>query len=285
MSLNLAYSVKEGFKGLKRVRMATFVTVSTIAITHILLGVFLFFTVHVHQLVDIMKNRVSLEVFIDNSLSTQDREDLGKAIQDLPGVRQVTYVSKDEALKKFARDTGIDPVALLGDNPLPASYQIAVDSDRHTPQGIEDVASAVQGLKGVDDVVYNSAFYKVLANNMNRALLVDGFLFGLVILSTILLVANTLRLSIFAQRTSIRIMELVGATRGFIRRPYLVQGLFQGFMGGLVGSAAMWLCGLIVRYYFPSLFSMSVPVILVPVVLGMILGYIGSSVALRRFLT
>ncbi|MCD6117105.1 ABC transporter permease [bacterium] len=284
MSLNIIYSFREGLKGLKRVRMATFLTISTIAVTHILLGIFLLFTVNVHRLVDVFKNRVTMEVFIDNSLSDAEQKSLGDKISAIPGIESVIYVSKEEALKTFAKETGIDPVSILGSNPLPSSFRIKITNSNLTPDKIEALKQSVAALDGVDDVVYNSTLFKAVIKNSRRVLIVDGFLFGLVMLSSVLLVANTLRLSIFSQRKSIQIMELVGATRGFIRRPYLIQGVIQGLSGGLFGSGAILLCIGLINSHFMHLLSASAFVVIFPALLGMILGYAGSSIAMKKFL-
>jgi len=284
MSVNILYSFREGIIGLKRVRMATFLTISTIAITHILLGIFLLFTINVHRLVDVFKNRVTLEVFIDNGLSEAGQKYLGEKISAISGIESVVYVSKEDALKTFAKETGIDPVSILGSNPLPSSFRIKISNNKLTPEGIEEIKKSVLNLEGVDEVVYNSAFFKTVIKNSSRVLIVDSFLFGLVMLSSVLLVANTLRLSIFAQEKSIKIMELVGATRGFIRRPYLIQGVIQGLAGGLFGSAAILLCVRLINLHFTHLLHASIYVVLFPTVLGMFLGYAGSSIAMKKFL-
>jgi len=284
MSLNVLYSFNEGVKGLKRVPMATVITITTIAVTQILFGLFLFFTVNVHYLINEMRNKVTLEVFIDAGLSDKDQKLLGEKISSFPGVASVKYVSKEEALKVFSKESGIDPLSILGENPLPSSYHITVTNEKRTPDEIEKIKQGISDINGVDEVVYNSTFYKLISKYSSRVLFADGLIFGLVVIVTILLVANTLRLSILTQKKTIEIMQLVGASKKFIRMPYLLQGMFQGLIGGVFGSVAIIICVIIVKIYFPRLFTVSLPAAAVPPLLGMILGYIGSSIALRRYL-
>ena len=284
MSLNLWYSFREGIIGLRRVRMATFVTISTIAVTLTLFGVFLVLTVNVQRIVRVFRERMALEVFIDNSLNAEQIRKLESELSTLSGVKKVTFISKEEALRKFKKEFGEDPLTFLGENPLPSSFEIKIQQTKQSPQEVESLAKKIEKIHGVEDVVYHGKLFKVVDRYSRIIILADIFLSIIVLLAAILLVANTLRLTIFSQRNTIQIMELVGATKSFIRRPYIIQGVLQGGIGGAVGSIVIWVLVHGVRLRFPHLLEASFLLIISPFVLGVILGFWGSGIGIRRFL-
>jgi len=284
MSLNLWYSFREGILGLRRARLATAITVSTVAVTLTLWGTFLVLTVNVRRIVELFKEKMALEVFIDNSLSSEEIRTLGKAISSAQGVEGVVFVSRQEALKRFREEFGEDPLMVLEENALPPSFQVKLKKELRSPEGIEAVAERLERLDGVDEVVYHGKLFRVADRTSRLVFIADGVLFFVILLSAVLLVANTLRLTTLSQRKTIQIMELVGATEGFIRRPYVIQGILQGGIGGAIGSLVVWGFVFGVRLRFPHLLEASFVLVLMPFFLGLLLGFLGSRVGLRRFM-
>jgi cell division transport system permease protein len=284
MSLNLLYSMREGIVGMKRARMASIITVSTIAITMTLLGLFLILTFNIQGIAQSFRNKMTFEVFIDNSLESTDIQLLEKNIMDLEAVEDVTFISKEEALERYRRDFENDPLEIVGYNPLPSSFQVKLKQDYRYPERAEDVVRKTMELEGVDKVVYHENLFRLVYRYSRIVILVDVALFLTVLLAAILLVANTLRLTILSQRKTIQIMELVGATEGFIRRPYLIQGMLQGGIGGGIGSFIVWIVVQGVSLRFPEFLRVTIPMLLFPLVLGLALGFIGAAIGLGRFL-
>ncbi len=284
MSLNLLYSLHEGIIGLKRARLATVITISTVTVTLIVFGIFLVLTVNVHQIVDVFKEKMALEVFIDNSLTSDEIHLIENQISNEQGVEDVVFISKQKALEIYKEEFGSDPLELLGDNPLPQSFQIRMEQAYQTPKGIEDVAKKIESIAGVDEVVYHENLYRILDRYSRIVVIVDIALFSVVLLSAIFLIANTLRLTIYSQRKTIQIMELVGARRGFIRRPYIIQGILQAGVGGCIASLVIWALLKGIEFKFPHLIEISPLLVLAPIVLSLLLGCWGSMLGLRRFL-
>ena len=284
MSLNLLYSVREGIIGLKRARIATLVTISTVTISLILLGVFLVLTVNIHRIVDTFRDQMALEVFIDNGLSSEEVRLLENRISNEEGIAGIQFISKEEALERFREELGDDPLELLGENPLPSSFQIKMQKAWQTPDGIGDTARKIEQIDGVDEVVYHQNLFRILDKYSRIIIIVDIALLSIVLISAIFLVANTLRLTIYSQRKTIQIMELVGASKAFIRRPYLIQGILQAGIGGCIASLVVWGVWRGIEYRFPHLVEISPLLILAPVILSLLLGFWGSILGLKRFL-
>jgi len=284
MSLNLRYAFREGLLGLKRTRLSSILTVSTIAVTLTLFGLFMAVTYNLRRMVSHIREQILLEVFVDPTLDTPQTEQLGFRIGDVSGVAESIYVSRDEALSRFKSELGEDPMAILGENPLPASFQVRVAETHRSSEAIDGLAQALEALNGVDEVMYKGRLFELVNRYSVYVYLVDGVLFFLVLVASVFLVANTLRLTILSQKKIIQIMELVGATRGFIRRPYLILGMIQGAMGGVFAVASVMLVVALVNLQFDRL-------ILVPWLLyaglwalGVGLAFWGSRIGLHRHL-
>jgi cell division transport system permease protein len=284
MSLNLMYSFREGFTGFRRARLAVTIAVSTIAITLWLLGVFLLFTLNAQKILVHLKEKMMVEVFIDESVSSEAIRSLENQIESLPGVAGVVYISKEEALKRFAHEFGEDPEPLLGENPLPASFEIRLKSGYQTPERAAVVVGQIRNLKGVEEALYHEKLLEAVNRYGRITLIVSAVLVVIGSLVTVVLIVNTLRLTILSQKRSIQIMSLVGATRGFIRRPYVIQGLLQGFLGGCFASFGVWIVERLVSIQFPKLFLGPPWFVLTPVVFGLAIGGLASRIGIRRFL-
>lgn len=283
MSMNLLYSFREGVLGLKRARIATTLAITIITVVFFTMSIFLSLTLNIQRLIGRFQTQLEMEVFIDNSLTESDLENLRAQLSSLPGVGQAYYISKDEALEIFKREFGKDPLYLLGENPLPASFRVELTSD--TRGGDATVLlKKIRGIRGVEDVQYNERLYNLIYKFSRIVYFIDAGFLIIVLLSSTSLVANTLRLTVLAQRRTIHVMQLVGATQGFIRRPFLIQGVLQGGIGG--GLAALIYYGLVrlISLRFPYLLKTSSLIFLTPLLLGLILGYIGSRIGLKRFL-
>jgi cell division transport system permease protein len=270
--------------GLKRARLATTIAISTVAITLTLLGIFIVLTVNVQRVIGLLNERLNVEIFIDNSLDPLSIKILQNNVSDIEGVEAATYISKEEALERFRDEFGEDPLAILGENPLPASLLVKIKNEYRNPEKIVAVVKNIEGLKGVDEVIYHGRLFRLINQYSKVILAIDIGLFFIVLLSVILLVSNTLRLTILSQQKNIQIMQLVGATINFVRRPYLVQGVFQGFIGGVISMAIIWVIVQLIRFRFPHLLIVPLHVLVMPLLIGVVVSYLGSLMALKRFL-
>ncbi len=284
MSINLIYSFREGMLGLKRARLATTIAISTVAITLTLLGIFIVLTVNVQRVIGLLNERLNVEIFIDNSLDPLSIKLLQNNVSSIEGVEDVTYISKEEALERFRGEFGEDPLAILGENPLPASLLVKIKNEYRNPEKIVTVVESIKVLKGVDEVIYHGRLFRLIHQYSKVILAIDIGLFFIVLLSVILLVSNTLRLTILSQQKNIQIMQLVGATINFVRRPYVVQGVFQGFIGGVISMGIVWVIVQLIRFRFPHLLVVPLHVLIMPLLIGVLISYLGSLMALKRFL-
>jgi cell division transport system permease protein len=286
--MSIAYTLKESFAGFRRNRSATLITVFTVSIALLLLGVFTLITSNISTFVDSIRSRVDVEVFLAAELNQRQQEEMDKLLRGLPGVDDVAFVSKEDAAEIFKKDFGESFEDIIEENPLPQSYRLSIVDGYNNSDSVALLAEKIESLRLVDNVYYRKSLLQLL-DRRARAFGVAAFFIGLMLaVSAVILVANTIRLTIYAKRHLIRTMKLVGATSLFIRAPFLVEGVFHGFMGGVIASV---LIDIVVTFFLQPLsedlllqIGVSFSFYLLLIFAGGALGFIGSLISIGRFL-
>lgn len=280
----MLYSIKEGIAGLFRAKFSTMVTISIITLSLIVIGVFLIFTINSKRVIDSIQDRIELEVFIDNSYDLEKTEQLKEKIVLINGVKEIEYISKEQAAEIFKQQFDQDIFEILDDNPLPSSFQISLLKEYRTSTQAESIIEKLKTLEGVDDVVFRRDILAAFEKYMNIAFIVIVTIGGLLLLGSMFLVSNTIKLTILARLEIINIMKLVGATKGFIRRPFVVEGLFQGIIGSCMAIAFLFGILKIVNIEIQDLIIINSKIYLILLGLGVFLGLFGSILAIQRFI-
>ncbi len=210
--------------------------IGTVAITIILLGAFLFVRATLAGLGDNILNQIEISVYFTNSATTAQEDALRSALSKDPRVATIEFVPRKQGLAELrARTNGVIDTSLLTENPLPDKMRIRV----HDPASVPNVAAKIRKMSGVGNVVFPQTI-------VERLLQLGGVLrrIGVAIIAVFLLVAgiiisNTIRLTVFARRREISIMQLVGATHMYIRAPFICEGLLDGVIGSLIAVAVL----------------------------------------------
>jgi cell division transport system permease protein len=278
------YCLKEGLKGFQRVKLASIWSILTFAISVLLIGSFLLLSLNLQRFVRSIKDRLEFEVYIENSLAESQIQELQQRIHEISGVKTVEYISRQDALEVFKKEFGQGILDVLEDNPLPASFRIQARDEFQQADGAKKIVQSLAALKGVDEVVYREDVMLLLDRYLRWMVLI---LLGggiLVCLSSIFFVYNTIRLIIFSRREIIEAMKLVGATPWFIRLPYLFEGFLQALFGtvfacGILLVVSDFLSRQVLNFQF-----ISFEYWLIILGGGLLVGLIGSTIAIKRFL-
>ncbi len=289
----ISFFLKEAFASLRRNYFMTIAALVTVFLSILVLGGVLVFVYTTDALLKEVEQKVEITVYLktDPDPTAADIEAMQTKIMTWSEVKSSVFVSKDEALQRLKDDFKDDPDILKGltGNPLPGSFEISLKD----PQTVGAVAARFDGNPIVDEVNYGKEIadkiFSVTSQARNFLLIFIGLL-GIV---AILLISNTIRLSIFARKREVEIMKLVGATNWFIRWPFLIEGVFVGF----VGAAAAAVVVLVLNSFligkirgglpFMAVPLDAVPYIMVTIILlavGVVIGAVGSGIGLRRFL-
>ncbi len=286
--MQLGYIIKEGFSGFSRAKLSMFAAVFTITVSLLLLSFFAILFVNANSVVESLRNRVEMEVFLKDQLSQDQTTNLKILLEQLEGVQVARYVSKEEAAAIFKQEFGEDINRVLNFNPLPASFKISLRDGFKNAASASKIFAQVKTLRGVEDVIYRKQLLEMLDEHAVTFLWVILGVGVFVAVASIVLVANTIRLAIYAKRKIIQTMKLIGATRGFIRWPFIIEGLVQGVVGGLVASAILsllfsyleeWASDSLLEFVRVPEFSF-----LIIIGIGSFLGILGSLISIRRFI-
>lgn len=288
--MRINYFFSETVTNLRRNVLMTVAAVSTVAISLLLLGGVQILGMTVNKMTDDWEAKVEVSAFFLKDATQNEVEALGAELSQMSEVKEVTFVSQDEAYEEFKQDWP-DLIGPLPRDALPASYRIKLNN----ADTAEEVAARIVGAPGIDDVDYGGTVIKKLLQ-VNSLLRTITLVMSIILMvAAAALIANTIRLAIYARREEIGIMKLVGATNWFIRIPFMLEGLFAALVGAIVSIAivlgANWLLFSRVGNALPFLedvlnFSGGelASVTLVLVAVGALVGLAGSSMALRRFL-
>jgi cell division transport system permease protein len=233
------------FKKKKRVGDFKFISVLfSITLSLFIVGLFGVIIIQAKTLTSIIRENIELQVFLNKNISEAERQKIGEFLASKPYVLEkeeglrLTFTSSDEAAEAFLKDTGEDFTKFLDDNPLRDSYTIA--EEYQTAEMIEEIVEEIQLQNGVFEVTYMNDLVESINKNLVKVSLVMGAFILILILTVIMLINNTIRLALFSQRFLIRSMQLVGATRGFIRKPFLGKAFLFGALAGVMASAILY---------------------------------------------
>jgi cell division transport system permease protein len=294
------FFLREALRALRRNAAPSLAAFATVLITTLVLGVFIPVVRAATAKTNEVRNKIELEVFINDDATRAEVNELGNMIRDIRHVESIEFVSKAEALRILKRRLGNKSSITedLPGNPLPRSYRIKLDDPQNVdlvksslePVGTNGnprpISPAIQDIKNREDDTQ-----KILSATSTIKILLAS-LAGLLVLASVLLVANTIRLSIFARRREVEVMRLVGATNWFIRWPFVIEGLLVGFLGGIAAVGLLWLAKVTVIDPWSDRFALIAAPdtirfsLLVIVLLGAAtaVSAVGSGITLRRFL-
>ena len=284
MTRGFTYSLVEGFRGLRRAKFSASISILTIFLTLVIIAVLLIFIFNVHRIVNQIQSRMELEIFIDNSFLQEQVDSLQQQIKIVEGIETVRFVSKEEAAEFIKQQFGHEVFEILDDNPLPASFQITLLPSFRSTTAMEKIISDLLKLDGIDDILYRHDLLVLLEKYMHIFLIIMLFAGSLLAFGSIVLISNTIKLIIFSRRSIIEIMKLVGATRTFIRRPFVVEGVVQGLAGGILAALFYYLIFKVIKLEIPGLILIDQRIYSILILLGFLFGLLGSIFALRKFL-
>ena len=287
----LRYAIEEAAASLWRGRQSGALSTGTIALALFVLGGFLLVTANLEQLGAQWSNAAEMSFYLKDDVTPAQRTGIEQAIASRQVVASREYVSKADALARFRR-TFADLAATvddLGDNPLPASYELRLNGGPGTRSAMDDLGTALRQMPGVADVRYDRQWLDRLLRAVTIVRAV-GLLLGLVLtLAAALTVANVVRLALYARRDEIDIMQLVGAPQAYIRGPFVMEGVLQGGVGALLALLVLGVGFLAVRarYLAPlasainlaSIRFLPVELCVLLVLGGMLVGCVGGLVA------
>ena len=281
---------KENGLSKTRLRSSYLTLVMSVSLVLFLLGVLGFILINARELADYFRESISFSVMLDDASKEADIRMLQKDLDAKHYVKSTKYVSKDEAAVKMKEDLGEDFVSFLGDNPLPPSIDVYLHAGFTSPDSVAKIEKYVLQYPFVKEIYYPESLLFLINENVKKIsfflLIISSFLF----LIALTIINNTIRLSIYSRRFLIRTMQLVGATRAFIRRPFLIQSAFHGLLAALIAmSLLMGMLYLIEKEFFLMFTFESTNLFLLLaaslIIIGVLINIISTFFSVNKYLS
>lgn len=213
-------------------------TISTTLVL-VLLGTIVLFVLTAHNLSNYVKENINVSALISDDLDSLQIKNMQASLQGANYVKEITYISKEQALEEEIKAQGIDPTEFLGTNPYTASFEIKVNADYATPESMDKIVKQLKDNPDVVDVVYSQDLIKSVNKNIRKVSIILLIIAALFTYISFALINNTVRLTIFAKRFLINTMKLVGASWNFIRKPFLIQSLTLGIISAILADGVI----------------------------------------------
>ncbi|HEX8850789.1 MAG TPA: permease-like cell division protein FtsX [Gemmatimonadaceae bacterium] len=276
-------SMREALLAFRRAPLLSVLGIITIAFSLFAVGLFGLVAVNIKETIASVEERVEIRAFVSEGTAS---EAIAAAIGDVgafPEVARVDYVSQEDALKRARQELG-EFRDVFDAGFLPASIEVRLKPGYRDPEQVRSVAARIATYQFIDDVRYGQEWVEKLARIRNIAG-IAGIALGLAFATVaVMIIGTTIRMAVLARSREIAIMRLVGATDGFIRRPFLIEGFVKGILGGGAALLLTWVASLLINRYIVKTSFFPMELAIVGVLGGAIIGLLGSGVSVGRHL-
>jgi cell division transport system permease protein len=286
--LKVKYILKEAVRGFNSAKFSTVASIFAITLSLILIAIYFTLFVNSGKLLKSIKDKVEIEVFLEDNINLNELNNLKDKIKTVGGIKTINYISKEDAAKIFEKDFGKDMLDIFEYNPLPASFKINVYEEYKSLEIMNKIKSQIASFPKVSDIVFPEKNLELLEKNTSGLLFINLTILILITVTSIFLVSNTIRLVISSKSKIIETLSLLGATKLFIKAPFIIEGFIQGFLGGLFSIGILYLIFL----YFNTVMKqtdlqfefLGFEYLLYLLISGIFLGVFGSSISVGKFI-
>ena len=288
MTDKISFLFIEGFRNLWRHKLTAFTSIFSVFLSLLLVGILFIIGQNSHYPIEYFRSKYKIEVFFENNISNVSESEIIKNIRDIPEVRSVTPISKKDAVRIFKNQFGEDVIEMLGYNPLPSSAVVNIIKEGFEKINIAPLIEKINSINGVDSVHYQGR----LINRIEKIyqLFLQGLKIAivLIIIFSIIIISNTIKLTIYSRKDLIMTLDLIGATKFFIKVPFILEGILQSFIGAVLAVSLIFGLMKLGNNYLTQVSSIEIiwnfyfGIILF--MLSIVIGFIGSYRAVSKFL-
>ncbi|MCX6246287.1 MAG: permease-like cell division protein FtsX [Bacteroidetes bacterium] len=273
----------------RKIRTSHFSTVVSITLVLFMLGLLGLLLLHTKKLSDYAKENIGFSIMIKEGIKEAGIMALLKKLDTEEYVKSTEYIPKDKAALQLKKELGEDFIGFLGYNPLLPTIDLRLKAEYASLESVSRIEKRLLSNPEVKEVFYQKDLLEMVNQNMERiSLIILGFTTVLMIIA-IALINNTIRLSVYSRRFVIRTMQLVGATRGFIRRPFIRNGIIDGLVGAVVAIGLLMVVMYFLFQEIPELIQMVdlklyIALIITVLLLGILISWLSTWLSVRRYL-
>lgn len=292
----LHYFFTRAITNIRQNMLVNILTIGTISLAILIVTLLLLVYINLERATDQWSERVQVTAYFDSELTPQELNALKTKIHSIQGTGKVVYVSKAEALQRFHNRLKGQDALLEGvtANILPAALEIQLDKENRTSDALKAYVARLGKIQGITEIQYGDEWVKRFNNFMDFTRLVGILLGGFLVLAVVFIVANTIKLTIYSRKDELELLGLVGATRLFIKIPFLIEGILQGAIGSALAillTTCLYLGFLHNAGNFLSFSPAEANLVFLPLphlagvfLGGILLGFLGSLTSLKRFI-
>ncbi len=287
MTTKLIFLFKESFRGILRTKVSSFIASLTITISLVSLSILLFVYNNIYSFQNSIRENYQIEVFFEDINLDTSLNIFNNSLMYLDGVKEGKFINKDTAKEKFYVYFNEDINSIFGTNPLPESATLTLENNFQNSESILEIVSQIEKIDGIESIYYKEELIAKLDTLINNSMILFVFFSLIIFFISIVIISNTIHLTIYARKETIDTLELLGASKIFIRIPYLIEGLLYGVIGSFISIIILsFINGLIpllgaILHYDLVLFD---NIISINFVFGILMGYIGSYSSINKYI-
>ena len=278
----------EGFRNLLRHKLTVFAAIFSVFMTMIIIGSLLIIGKNTNKLIFYLRSKYKIEVFFDGEMSKRDALKLVEDIGSIEGVRNTTFIDKENATRIFEKQFGENILDYIDRNPLPMSCVVNVNRTGDFELDIFPIVKKINALEGVDNVEHQGMLIQRIEDYHNRFTKLFFICSIIIIGITITIIYNTIKLTIYAKKDLIQDLHIIGATNTFVKVPFLIEGVLQGLIGSSVAfvflSIALKIGNGLISQFAAITIRMDPAAASVMLLIGILISFIGSFLSVSRFL-
>ncbi|SFS47487.1 cell division protein FtsX [Lutibacter maritimus] len=273
----------------RRLRSSYFSVIISIALVLFLVGILGLIVLKTNSITKHFKEKVAITVFLKDDAKNDDIKILQAELKKAEYTKSVTFISKSEAAKIYSEEIGENFLDFLGENPLKDAFDVSLKSDFVTPEKMLEIENQLKIRSIVAEVSYDKPLIEILTKNITRLSFWMLLFSGLFTLIAVVLINSSIRLSVYSKRFTIKTMQMVGATKGFIRVPFIIQSIKLGIIGAFVSIVGLLLFITYINKMVPEIELLSdykiLGILFVTIIsLGILITWISTFFATQRFL-
>lgn len=289
------FFIREGFRSLKRNSTMSAAAITSVIAALLVIGIFFIIVINIDYAATKLESQIEMMVYLEDGLSENIIDTMETEIRSINGVKSVEFISKNTALSNLEKNWGENSYLLEGldgDNPLPDAFLITLAD----PSDASSVALSVSSISNIEKVVYGKEELAKLLNATYVMRMSSVVIILILLFISIFIIANTIKLTLYARRREIGIMKYVGATDWFVRMPFIIEGIIVGMIGAVVSTvilgAGYYYCSNLVKNQMIGFMSISlipfnqiiVSMVILLLIVGVVIGAVGSLISVRKFI-
>jgi len=288
---NTGFYFREALLSFRRSTLMSIAAILSATTILLIVGVFLLISINLNLFLENLESQLEIVVYLEDNISKAELSTLSNNFNSIDGIKEVKFVSKEEAYQRLSKDLGEqkDILSAIETNPLPASFEVQIKD----PKVIEQIANQITEFKKVEEVEYGREIAEKLLNFTYIFRSAGILVLALLVFASILIISNIIKITVYTRRNEIEIMSLVGATSWFVKWPFIIEGFLQGFISSLLSTVILY------YFYFFAITKVHqaipflplvvdnvdlLPVGIIIVLLGSLVGILGSMFSVGKYL-